>query len=246
MRRSPFPSSRRHLRWVGVLTLALLSAGCHTGRLRPLEPLPHSAAAALRERCYEVFPARPWEAVHVIEVTLPMSHETALLGAVRAAPRGDEFRSVLMTQEGLVLFDASAAAGRIDVHRAVPPFDREGFGEGMVADIRLVLFAPTTNPAEVGRDVMGVPTCRWLEGPETIEVRLASMETELRRLDGHDRELRSAHLHGIDDCGFAETIELSAPGKLGYDLRMVLVQRSSDACGAETDEGEPADQVAHD
>ncbi len=217
--------------------VAWLLAGCHGGRLRPLEPLPDADAQALLDRCGQLFPLPPWEAVHVIEASLPLSHETALLGAVRAEPAGGGFRSVLMSQEGMVLFDASYEGGRIDVHRAVPPFDREGFGEGTMDDIRLVLLAPAVGLPVAGLDAQGTPTCRWRDGEETLEAWFSKEGVALRRLDERHRELRSARWGVVDDCGFAETIDLSAPGKLGYDLRMVLVQRASATCdGAGEDE----------
>ena len=58
-----------------------------------------------------------------------------------SSPATGRYRSVLLTLEGFVVFDAEYD-GRLTVHRALPPFDSPHFAEGLMEDIRLVFFEP--------------------------------------------------------------------------------------------------------
>ena len=214
---------------IGAL-LALALAAC-----RPLPPLaraPGADRAALVDRCERAFPVGPWEAVHVIEASLPLQNQTALLGAISAAAPGLGFRSVLMAQEGLVLFDASYRSRAVQVHRALPPFDHEGFGEGTVEDIRLLLFPAEGQLEEVGYAAGPLPACRWVEGDgAVVEAAFpAADQLRIRRYDARGHLVRSADARGLDACGFAQQIELEAPGAVGYHLRLSLVERTAPRC----------------
>jgi len=209
---------------------ALALAAC-----RPLPPLaraPDAERSALAARCQRAFPVGPWEAVHVVEASLPLHNQTALLGAISAAAPGLGFRSVLMAQEGLVLFDASYRSRAVEVHRALPPFDHEGFGEGTVDDIRLLLFPAEGELAEVGYAAGPLPACRWVEGDGgVVETAFpAADRLRIRRYDARGRLVRSAEARGLDGCGFAQQIELEAPGAAGYRLRLSLVERTAPRC----------------
>lgn len=200
--------------------------------LRPLARAPGADRAALTTRCNQAFPVGPWEAVHVVEASLPMQHQTALLGAIAAGDPGLGFQSVLMAQEGLVLFDASYRSGSVTVHRALPPFDRGGFGEGTVEDIRLLLFPAEGELREVGHVEGSLPACRWVEGDgAVVEVAFpATDQLRIRRYDARGRLLRVAEARGLDACAFAREIDLEAPGAVGYRLHLALVERTTARC----------------
>ncbi|MBN2192066.1 MAG: hypothetical protein JW751_04560 [Polyangiaceae bacterium] len=211
-----------------VATVVL--AACHP--LRPLAKVPGEDRVTLEARCGHVFPPGPWEAVHVIEASLPMQHQTALLGAVSAEGPGQGFRSVLMAQEGLALFDASYRAGAVEIHRALPPFDHDGFGEGTVEDIRLILFPAEGELSEVGWNRDSLPACRWVETDGTmVEVAFPAQDRlAIRRFDARGRLQRTAVAEGLDACGFAREIDLEAAGTAGYHLHLSLVERMAPHC----------------
>lgn len=209
---------------------ALALAACSP--LHPLARAPGADRAALAARCDQAFPIGPWEAVHVVEASLPMQHQTALLGAISAAAPGLGFRSVLMAQEGLVLFDASYGARAVDVHRALPPFDRDGFGEGTVEDIRLLLFPAEGELTEVGYAEDSLPACRWVESDgAVVEAAFPTPDQlRIRRYDARGRLVRAGEARGLDECAFAREIDLEAPGAVGYRLHLSLVERTTPRC----------------
>lgn len=200
--------------------------------LPPLTPLSAAEAAAIATRCRTAFPVGPWEAVHVVEASLPMQQQTSLLGAIATEPLDRGFRSVLMAQEGLVLFDASVHAGELAIHRALSPFDRDGIAAATTRDIALMLFPPSGELTEVGRTSESTPACRWRQRDgSAVELAFpAADQLTLRHLDACGRASRTVVASGLDACGFAHEVQLEAPGAVGYRLRLTLVERTAPNC----------------
>ena len=208
----------------GVALLAAWPlAAC--GGLPALTPAAPPAQAELAARCDTLFPDTPWVATHVLEATLPGNQQGSFLAVVAAEAPG-KFRSILVSVEGLALYDASFSYGRTVVTRAVPPFDRPGFAQNMSADIQLLLFEPREPLREVGVTSQGFGACRWqradgktveatLEGPERTRLRLYAKE-------GSQVE-REALLRGPLQRGLATDMTLVAPGTMGYSLHLELV-----------------------
>jgi hypothetical protein len=209
------------MRRAAFLTGSLLVA---CGGLPALAPVAAPARAELAGRCQALFPRVPWHATHVLEATLPMGYEGSFLAVVSADAPG-RFRSILISVEGLVLYDATYSYGRIVVNRAVPPLDKPSFAQGMSADIRLLLFQPPTPLHEVGLTVQGQPACRW-QRPDgkIIEATLESGErTALRLYADKDVIERDALLLGPAKNGLASDMILVAPGTVGYSLHLRLL-----------------------
>jgi hypothetical protein len=205
-----------------LFAVCLVSA-CRAGP-GPLSPLLPSAGAEAAEQCRAVFPRGEWRATHVVEARMPLGNEGSFIGVVAAGPGPDAFRSLLMTQEGFVLFDARYAAGRVEVLRALPPLDPEGFGRGMTGDVRLLLFPPAGDLIEVGKTSRGEHACRWRKGKETVEVALTGAdEARLSRWDDGSL-VREGVLSGIDRRGFARRARLETKSMVGYSLSLELLE----------------------
>jgi hypothetical protein len=154
---------------------------------------------------------------------MPLGNEGSFIGVVAAGPGPDAFRSLLLTQEGFVLFDARYDAGRVEVLRALPPLDPQGFGRGMTGDVRLLLFPPAGDLIEVGTTSRGERACRWRNGKETVEVALAgAAKARLSRWDDGSL-VREAVLSEIDQRGFARHARLETKGMVGYSLSLELL-----------------------
>jgi len=160
----------------------------------------------------------------VIEARMPLGNEGSFIGAVAREPGPANFRSVLMTQEGFVLFDAEYHAGRVEVLRVVPPLDPDRFGRAMTGDIRLTSFLPGGRLVQVGKSRSGRETCRWQEGETTVEVELLGPgRARLLRYD--DGALaREALLEDIDPRGFARHSSVETHGMVGYSLSLRLLE----------------------
>jgi hypothetical protein len=203
-------------------SVVCLVSACRAGPAA-LSPFAPQARAETVELCRAVFPRGQWRATHVVEARMPLGNEGSFIGVVAAGPGSDAFRSLLMTQEGFVLFDARYRAGAVEVLRALPPLDPQGFGRGMTGDVRLLLFPPAGMLVEVGKTRDGRPACRWRKGKETVEVALAGAgKARLSRWDDGSL-VREAVLDQIDRRGFARRARLETKGMVGYSLSLDLL-----------------------
>ncbi len=121
----------------------LISAGC--ADLPPIISLDNSPAPdeqSLSRELNALFPADSFQFVHAIELTMPGSHSAMLMGVVNIHPRNRAIHCVIMTLEGLVLFEADHTSDAFIIHRAIPPIDSQTLARGLVSDIELIFFRP--------------------------------------------------------------------------------------------------------
>jgi hypothetical protein len=202
------------------LLIGLASACAH---LPPLSPLPAADANGIAIRCRQAFPAQPWRATHTIFATLPFAQNGALVGVTAASP--EELHAVLLSPEGICLFDASTdrrAAG-LTVHRAVPPLDRPAFAASLMSDVGHVYLAPTGMPTAIGSYATGESVCRWSQADETTDVVLRADGPRAVRTYRGGQLTRQIDLLGVATDGFFPAVHLRVPGTGGYELDMGLV-----------------------
>ncbi len=209
---------------VPCLLLALLASAC--GGPPAIRPATPAAQDGLLAQCEATWAPGEWRVVHAIRSTLPDGSPGAFIGVTAAEDAGRGFRSILLSLEGLVLVDASWTPGGIVVHRALPPLDAAGFAEGMVADVRLILFPPPGRPAAVGTTDAGDVSCRWDDGRGgSVDVTLAaSGERRVVAWSADGAMTREARLSAELRGPFAEHVELSTPGARGYSLELDLLE----------------------
>ncbi|MDZ7699016.1 MAG: hypothetical protein U5R49_19510 [Deltaproteobacteria bacterium] len=149
-------------RLIGILLL-LTACTTPTG-LRPLEP---SAASEHTQRCQTPFPNGDWQFVHAIEGTLPGGGNASAIGVTTLSAGSKTAHCILMTVEGFVLFDA-LFDGEITVNRAVPPFDKRSFAQGLLADIRFIFFPPEGKLIQKGTADDAAFVCRYRKNDGAI------------------------------------------------------------------------------
>lgn len=215
---------------LGLSLLGPLVLGGCAGlpELVPLGPGPERAA--LIQRCQRLHPRTAFRAVHTIEANLPMDQTSSVIGASLVDPAGARFRAVLMSVEGLTLFDAARVGDDLTVFKALPPLDDPDFGPGLMADVALALLAPAGAPSAAGRLPDGRPACRHTSS-DGGAVDLLPAEGDLPgRLDryGPDEDLvRRVNLYApTGPLGLAARILLTAPGLIGYRLELTLLEAS--------------------
>ncbi|MFZ0614354.1 MAG: hypothetical protein WAM73_19075 [Desulfobacterales bacterium] len=206
-----------------VLTGMLLFFSC--ARLPAIVPSAEPAAATAA--CAHVFPAGKWQLLHLIEADLPGGRRGVMTGLTILSSRLRSHRSVIMSVEGLVVFDAEVDR-KLTIHRALPPFDAPGFAEGLMEDIRLIFFAPAGPPAECGTLGDGSAVCRYHDsgGGRVDIVSRAAGACEVRRYDRKQRLVRIVKIPvGLPDEGWMpKTLELTARGQQRYKLVMTLLE----------------------
>jgi len=211
------------LRFALVGCLLFVFSGCAAlPVLRPFAPAREPAALAA---CQGPFLTEKVRLVHEIKTVMPGGQEGQAIGVLLADPATGAFRSVLMTIEGLVLFDIESGPG-LTIHRAVPPFDAPAFAPGMAEDIRLAFFRPGPTPAALGTDPDGAAVCRFPRpGGETVDV-VAAPDGPLEiRLYGAGQALRKkVSIPHPMRSGLSDTIEITGTAWPSYSLYLRLLE----------------------
>jgi hypothetical protein len=106
-----------------------------------------------------------------VETSFAGGRKGMMLGVTLIRPTENRIHAVMMTIEGLVMFDGRWEAGEVTIDRGVPPFDSPHFARGLLEDIRLVFLPPGGAPSAVGIAEDGTPLCRYeSDGGETVDV----------------------------------------------------------------------------
>jgi len=206
--------------------LPILLAACYSLPLMiPMEP-----SADLETACEALFPRQPWRMVHTIKTAFPDRREGVMMGVVALTPQKNAVACALLTIEGLRLFEAHDD-GTLTVRRALPPFDRPALAEGMMADIRLLFFAPEGPPLLSGTLPSGARGCRYARADGYVDVvQQPDGHVGIRRYDRHHRLTRRVTITRCHPDGLADQeavpcrIHLEAFHPADYLLDLDLVE----------------------
>ncbi len=208
------------------LLLGLWVSACSSfPPIRSLDTGPKSRLAA--RMCQNSFPEKPFRAVHTIEATMPMGNSSSMMGASQVNPEARSLRAVLVSVEGLTLFDATSVKGVMEVHRAVAPFDDPDFARGLMSDVSLVFMAPD-GKLHVGIGDDGRLVCRYKDTDGgVVDLLPTAADSKPRELLVYDKDADLVRIVDFFDesgpMGLAKKVVLSAPGLVGYELVMKLV-----------------------
>lgn len=213
-----------------VILLFVSCAGLPT-----LDPVNPSLTPAVSKACASHFADGKWRLVHSIEATLPNGEKRFVIGVSLIDTPEDTIDSVIMTVEGLVIFEARYDSSGIFTRRAVPPFDSPKFARGLLNDVRLVFFEPQTESVETGIDRDNRTVCRYRnqEGSVTDIMSHAGNGWEIRQYNPNTKLSRRVV---ADSCRqtpqdhqqtFACRMELSTYGPAPYTLYMQLLEAES-------------------
>jgi hypothetical protein len=182
------------------------------------------AAAA---ECNRVFPEGKWQFLHTVKAEMPGNRIFVAMGLTVISSRQQTARSVIMTAEGLVVFDGEYDQQLI-VHRAFAPFDSSEFARGLMDDIRLIFFKPNGPIVEFGKSGNDSTVCRHkIPDGRFIDITLNQDGTwELRRYSPGLRITRTVKAPAVKwkNTDFPESIILNAQGNQHYKLNMTLVE----------------------
>ena len=219
-----------------AVLLLLILPGC--ARLGPIEPVSSDVHEEIDARCRAHFLDRPWQLVQAVTVYLPNGEVRNAIGVTNVFPEQKRINCVIMSLEGIVLFDG-VYDQQIKIRKAVPPFDAQRFAATLFDDIRLVFFSPNSSAdaqaAETGMISSGVPVCRYEQnGGGFVEILFKRDGLrEIRRYSG-----RKKHVITVDACydrhcsrqGVKITGEIPATltiyhhGLVDYRLELTLIE----------------------
>jgi len=214
---------RRKNLYICLLGFFILSSGCASLPKRTVEPgSPNDLPG-----CYAFSPTGPWESVHRIEATI-RGGSSSLLGVTKGEPSEHRLRSVLLTPEGFILFDAEVRESEIAVQKAVAPFDSPAFARGLMEDVSLLFLSPQAKPIAWEKEADGTMVCKWEDPGDSRTEVTGSMTSGWRilRRDKKGRLIKEVVLTGPFVNGLASRVELRAFKPASYRLRMTLIQPS--------------------
>ena len=206
------------------LCLSLICLASCAG-LPALLELEQSERTQLLPACSAVFPCGPFRVVHTIEISLPMGKTTSLIGVSVGDSAKHTVRSLLISPEGVILFDAEQAGGGIQVFRALPPLDEPEFAQRLFGDVGHIFFAPKDQHRQLGRLADQRRVCRFGQSGRLTDVILGTGgDWTIRSYDARGRVTRELVAHPPVQRGFARHMELSVPGVAGYQMRFELLR----------------------
>jgi hypothetical protein len=212
-----------------ILLMVLMPAAC--GHLPEIRTVDDSTAASRTAGCADIFPRGQWQLVHVIEIFPPAGSKQTVLGIIQISSELRTFRCVLMSIEGLVLFEADFD-GAVTIQRAIPPLDKPGMAEGIVRDISLLFLAPEQPCIAAGLSRNAAWICRYPSSDQGYQdiILYPDGRWEIRRYDQSRRLTRTVAPIAREDLnvdGWPSRVALKAHGFGGYRLRMRLTEAVS-------------------
>ena len=202
-----------------LLGMFLLTACVGLPRISAVDA---ALASKTIKACEAAFPDGKWQFAHVIEASFPGGREAQLIGVTEVSTRPERIHAVMMTVEGLVLFDG-LEDGKLTINRSVAPFDSRGFAKGLMEDIRLMFLKPDGLPMGAGITENGFEVCRYrVSGDAVIDVMVRpDRKLEIRKY-GNERLIRKV-VFTLKPGAIPEKIAFTAYEPTGYRLNLRLI-----------------------
>ena len=218
-------------RFCFLLGTLFVIASC--GALPKIHPSDSRALSAAAPPCRRLFLQGRWQFQHAIEATLPGGRKSVLVGVSIVSADSGGIHSILMTVEGLVVFDAEYDR-ELRIVRALSPFNSEGFARGLINDIRLIFFMPPGALVETGTLPDGSTVCRYRQPDNQVvdAVRKSDHHWELQEYSRWFKKKRTVAIFFNDNFRFdgfhaPYRLKLTSHGFDGYTLDMDLIEAVS-------------------
>ncbi|XCN74869.1 MAG: hypothetical protein Q3M24_09050 [Candidatus Electrothrix aestuarii] len=190
---------------------------------------PSEKAAA----CTAIFPQGAWQFVHSIDFTLKHGGGSTVIGVTSLSP--DSLECALVTPEGFTLFSGTLdQKNNFKITRAVPPFDKPSFAQGLLEDLQAIFRKPV---GELQQGALGeppAPVCRYHTSDKRVTDILPDKNAEtcwqVRNYAPDQKLTRSITARscqtteagsGLDSI--PQDLELQTYGATGYLLKMHLI-----------------------
>jgi hypothetical protein len=174
--------------------------------------------------CPAPFLKEQYRLVHAIDINMAGETRGGIIGVTVADPANRYISCAIMTVEGMVLLEAEANTA-LKIIRAMPPFDSAAFAGNLIADIKLLFFAPEGELQMKGTLPDGSSFCRWHnEGRGWIDVIARQPEGfEINKYDAGGSLTRQVKLGSGAKNVYAH-IRLTATELFDYSLIMTLIE----------------------
>ena len=208
-----------------LLGMLLLTACAGMPRINAVDT---ARVSKTLKACENAFPDGKWQFAHVIEANLPGGREAQLIGVTEVSNRPKRIHAVMMTIEGLVLFDGlmlfdALEDDKLTINRSVAPFDSIGFAKGLMEDIRLMFLKPDGQPMGAGITENGFEVCRYRVSDDAVIDVMVRPDRMLEiRKYGNERLIRKV-VAELAPRAVPEKITLTAYEPASYRLHLRLI-----------------------
>jgi hypothetical protein len=205
-----------------VLTFFLVS--CQALPVINNAPLPQTGKGD--SICPSPFLKEKYRLIHAIEVQMAGATRSAIIGVTLADPATRAVSCAILTAEGMVLFEADADAGLLNIRRALPPFDSISFAKNMIDDIKLIFLSPEGKIHQLGTLPDGSNVCRWREeNGDWIDVSAHQQgNIDIQRYSACGGLRRHIKFNNKAGENIYSSIELYAKELSDYSLLMTLIE----------------------
>lgn len=209
-----------------LIILLLGLAACAAEKNIPLPELAATEDAGMGRRCAAIFPEGRWQFIHAIDFSLQNGTGSSMIGVMTL--NGNEIACALMTVEGFTLFEAVHREGEaLEVRRAVPPFDKPAFAEGLMGDVRAIFRLPPGENVRYGRSD-NTPVCRYTGADGRVSDILPTADAcwQINTFTPGlimDRAIVGHSCRMMGDKPIPEYLELKGFGPSDYTLKMTLL-----------------------
>jgi hypothetical protein len=210
------------------LLATVLTSLAACAQLPEIKPDTVSSPSETASVCGNIFPQGRWQLYHIIEATAPGGQRSSLTGVSVLSSRDRTIQWALMTVEGFVLFSGRYDGTLTTIERAIPPFDRPGFAQGLMDDLMMLFFEPHEPLFMTGRLETGGHVCRYGQPENTTDVVIKEDGTwAIYRYSSRRRLTRSIlgdQITAIGSNPFAKHLILKNHSVIGYQLELKLVE----------------------
>lgn len=213
---------------IACLVVSFLLVSCSMAQIPSVPELQRVLTVdAKEESCERAFVQGDWQFVHSINFAMHTGYGATLVGVT--VLQGKKLKTVLMGVEGFVLFEAEQEGrGRIVVRRAMPPFDKTGFADGLMSDVQMLFVEPEYTGRMLAENTGGDRICRYTaENNQVTDV--VTAKQGWNRINLYDKqgmlqqEITAQNYKKVAGENVPERIQLTAHGVQGYTLRMQLL-----------------------
>lgn len=208
-----------------ILFLAIIFI-CSCSHLPEIQPVGKPSCKFDQKICSTPFLKGKWQFIHSIQATLPNRKNAFIMGVTNISERTRTINVVMMTVEGLVLFDAQYN-GKITINKSIPPFNSTKFANGLMEDIRLIFFKPDGVLQHNGCFNDGYRVCRYQNkaGDNTDIIVKKDNTWTIKKYNKYNRLKRFVKVDSIyKKTRIPQKIEFTGYGSRPYSLTLDLIE----------------------
>lgn len=165
--------------------------------------------------------------VYSLNAELPDGTRMTAMIVTVTNPASEEIQAAIVSIEGLVVFDATLSRDGMQVHRALPPFNRQRFAGGFMRDVQFIFMLPVGQPAITGMLDDGLSVCRYYDVlNSTVDVSVhPDGVCNVVQYSRYGKKLRSLKVHALhnDTPGMMKFTSFS-PKSYALSMRLISVE----------------------